>query len=93
MPDIWTSNPEHLRSFLAELGATCGTAPRVLTPRDPEWTCTFDSKGWLRDIYIHPYWELYTHPMYLWPLFGALAVGVLAGLLWGRGFWKVRPEP
>jgi len=53
MPDVWTTNPPKLRNTMVEAGAVCGKESRVLKPRDPYWTCQVDSKGWLRDVYIH----------------------------------------
>ncbi|MFM1846928.1 MAG: hypothetical protein RL417_402 [Pseudomonadota bacterium] len=87
MPDVWTNNPEKLRGYLVESGSRCGVPGRVLTGRDPEWTCTYDSKGWLRDIYIHPAAEIYLSApaVALFVLF--FGAGVLAGLLWGKRFW------
>jgi len=85
MPDVWTTNPEKLRNFLNECGARCGIESRVLKPRDPEWTCGYDSKGWVRDVYIHPVTELY----YFWPMvLVAAIVGIFIGLLWGKRFWR-----
>ena len=84
MPDVWTSNPEHLRTFLSELGATCGVESRVLKPRDPEWTCTYDSKGWLRDVYIHPYYDLIGNYVFVFLLICTLLIGLTAGLIIGK---------
>lgn len=53
LPDIWTDHPEIVRDLLREAGFTCGTEPRVLTGRDPEWTCIVDGTSIAGDIYIH----------------------------------------
>ncbi|NLE81018.1 MAG: hypothetical protein GX610_15830 [Rhodococcus sp.] len=53
MPDIWAEHPEIVRDLLREAGFTCGTQPRFLPGRDPEWTCTFDGNNIAGDIYIH----------------------------------------
>jgi hypothetical protein len=53
MPDIWTEHPEIVRDLLREAGFTCGVEPRVLTGRDPEWTCILDGSSIAGDIYIH----------------------------------------
>jgi hypothetical protein len=53
MPDIWTEHPELVRDLLREAGFTCGVEPRVLTGRDPEWTCILDGTSIAGDIYIH----------------------------------------
>lgn len=53
MPDIWTEHPEIVRDLLREAGFTCGVEPRVLSGRDPEWTCIFDGSNIAGDIYIH----------------------------------------
>lgn len=90
MPDVWTTNPEKLRNYLLETGSTCSVPGRVLQGRDPEWTCIYDSKGYLRDIYIHPVQELYlTPPVIAWFVL-LLGLGILIGLVWGRRFWRVR---
>lgn len=88
MPDVWTTNPEHLREMLTAAGIRCAIKPRVITNRDPEWTCGYDSAGWIRDVYIHDVAALHTHPYYLSMLTLALGVGLFAGLLWGKWFWK-----
>jgi hypothetical protein len=53
MPDIWTEHPEIVRDLLREAGFTCGVEPRVLTGRDPAWTCVLDGTSIAGDIYIH----------------------------------------
>ena len=53
MPDIWTEHPELVRDLLREAGFTCGVEPRVLTGRDPEWTCVLDGANIAGDIYVH----------------------------------------
>jgi hypothetical protein len=53
VPDIWTAHPEIVRSLLREGGLTCGSQPRILKGRDPEWTCIVDGKTISGDIYIH----------------------------------------
>ena len=53
LPDIWTEHPELVRDLLREAGFTCGVEPRVLTGRDPEWTCILDGGNIAGDIYIH----------------------------------------
>ena len=53
LPDIWTEHPELVRDLLREAGFTCGVEPRVLTGRDPEWTCILDGDNIAGDIYIH----------------------------------------
>ena len=86
MPDVWTTNPEKLRTVFEELGAPCGVEARVLKPRDQEWTCHIDSKGWLRDVYIHDIREIYTDSTYIIPLVFSLLLGLLLGRLWARHF-------
>ena len=86
MPDVWTTNPPKLRNTLQEAGIICGVESRVLKPRDPYWTCIVDSKGWLRDIYIHHVDKILVHPYYITPLVLALGWGILCGLLWGKLF-------
>ena len=89
MPDVWTNNPEKLRDIMIESGAVCGAEPRVLKPRDAEWTCHIDSKGWLRDMYIHPVTDLMVSYSYFYcPLIIALIVGIFIGLGWGKHFWR-----
>ena len=88
MPDVWTTNPSKLKNYLVESGSTCGVPGRVLAGRDPEWTCTYDSKGWLRDIYIHPVSELYFSPPIGSLFVIILVIGIFIGLLWGRRFWR-----
>lgn len=92
MPDVWTSNPEKLKNYLIESGSTCGVEPRVLEGRDPEWTCTYDSKGWLRDIYIHPVEDFFYSSYFFNPLIVVFGFGLLLGLLWGKKFWRVSKE-
>ena len=86
MPDVWTTNPEKLRTVFEELGAACGEEARVLKPRDKDWTCHIDSKGWLRDVYIHDVSELQTLSTYIIPMLFALLLGLLIGRLWVRHF-------
>ena len=88
MPDVWTTNPEKLRNFLEECGATCGVEGRVLTGRDAEWTCIYDSKGWLRDVYIHHWSDMFESTLFLAPVIMGAGIGVLVGLVWGRRFWR-----
>ena len=88
MPDVWTTNPEKLRSYLIESGSICGVEGRVLKGRSPEWTCTYDSKGWLRDVYIHPVHDLYTASPFVWLIILVGGLGMLLGLMWGRWFWR-----
>ena len=90
MPDVWTTNPEKLREYLRESGSVCGVKGRVLSGRDPAWTCTYDSKGWLRDVYIHSFYKLYDQPVFYLPLVIAAGAGILIGLVWGRLFWRPR---
>jgi hypothetical protein len=92
MPDVWTTNPEKLKGYLIESGSICGIPGRVLQDRDPHWTCTYDSKGWLRDIYIHPIEEVYFSSPFLNLLILSLGLGILVGLLWGRRFWRRAPS-
>ena len=91
MPDIWTNNADKFRNVLKELGAVCGGEPRVLKPRDPEWTCYIDSKGWLRDVYIHSVPEFFQTKEFYSVLIVALGIGILLGLAWGKLFWKTNP--
>ena len=88
MPDVWTTNPEKLRNFLQEAGATCGVPGRVISGRDPEWTCIYDSKGWLRDVYIHHWTEMFEYPLYICPPIICAGLGIMIGLLWGKRFWR-----
>jgi hypothetical protein len=88
MPDVWTTNPEHMRDALLYLGAKCPAEARIITPRDTEWTCHADGGGYIRDIYIHYVGELYWYTVFLSPLVIALCGGVIIGLLWGRRFWR-----
>ena len=88
IPDVWTTNPEKLKGYLIESGSICEIPGRVLQGRDPEWTCTYDSKGWLRDIYIHPATEFYLYSPFLHLLILGLSLGILVGLLWGKRFWR-----
>jgi len=53
MPDVWTEHREIVRSLLREAGFTCGSEPRILKGRDPEWTCIVDGNTISGDIYIH----------------------------------------
>jgi hypothetical protein len=59
MPDIWTFNREKVKIALISQGASCEKEPRVLTDRDPFWTChidleEMDADGVIGyDIYIH----------------------------------------
>lgn len=93
MPDVWTTNPHKLRNYLKESGSTCGVEPRVLEGRDPAWTCTYDSKGWLRDVYIHSIHEVQAHSVFLAPVLLMFIGGIFLGLLWGKRFWYEPPPP
>ena len=86
MPDVWTTNPEKLRTVLEELGAICGEEARVIKPRDQDWTCHIDSKGWLRDVYIHDIRDYPTLGTDIIPLAFCLLLGLLLGRLWVRHF-------
>jgi hypothetical protein len=88
MPDVWTTNPVKLKNYLEESGSVCGIAPRVIKNRDPYWTCTYDSKGWLRDVYIHNYQEFYQDRLFTGPLIIFFITGIFIGLLWGRTYWR-----
>jgi hypothetical protein len=90
MPDVWTTNPSRLREYLLESGSTCGIPGRVLQERDPEWTCTFDSRGVIRDIYIHPVRDLYFTPPVQALFIVVFLTGLFLGLWWGRRFWRQR---
>lgn len=87
MPDLWTTNPEKLRDVLQRLGAKCGAEPRVLKPRDPEWTCHADFEDVRYDVYIHSIFDG-SFP-YLTQIGSILLiVGIFSGLVWGRWFWR-----
>lgn len=58
MPDIWTKHPDIVKALLEEAGFQCGVEPRVLKPRDPNWTCIVDGERIAGDIYIHPLSEI-----------------------------------
>jgi len=90
MPDVWTTNPAMLRLYLRESGSRCGVPGRVLPGRNPEWTCTFDSNGIVRDVYIHDIKELYFAPPVSGVLIVLSALGIIIGLVWGRWFWRGR---
>ena len=92
MPDVWTTNPERLRGMLGEnhtQGIRCGEPPRVLTDRDPAWTCVMEWNSadvrWLGDIYIHDVRDIFfsTGSPFTWLFFliivCTLAIGVLVG--------------
>lgn len=53
MPDLWTNNPEKIRTIFEDLGFKCGVPSRVLHPRDPDWTRHIDTEKWKKDVYIH----------------------------------------
>ena len=65
MPDVWTTNPQKLRDAIQSTGAECGVEPRVLKPRDKEWTCHIHAENISYDIYIHPVEKLYLHPFFI----------------------------
>lgn len=88
MPDVWTTNPEKLRNTLQEAGLQCGVEPRVILDRDKEWTCIYDSKGWLRDIYIHDVNELLQHDYFFNLILLIALCALLVGLVAGRWFWR-----
>ena len=90
MPDVWTTNREKLKNYLIESGSTCEVPGRVLEGRDPYWTCTYDSKGWIRDIYIHPVEDFYFSAPFGSIIVLAWAAGLFLGLLWGKRFWRQR---
>ena len=58
MPDIYTKHPDIVKNLLETGGFRCGIEPRILKPRDPEWTCGVDGEGYYGDIYIHHLDEL-----------------------------------
>jgi len=89
MPDVWTKHPEIVRSLLQEGGFRCGVPPRVLKPRDPEWTCIIDGKTISGDIYIHHVDTLRKERGGLFELLPwMMLVGLVVG--WGVGRWKNR---
>ena len=77
-----------LREALLGMGARCGVEPRVLKPRESDWTCYLDSPAWRGDIYIHDVTQLYSHRAFLSPLVILFVTGILLGLIWGRYFWR-----
>ena len=85
MPDVWTYAPHKLKKALIIAGAECETTPRVLKDRDPEWTCQINGTPHSYDIYIHHAAEFpgISHMILL-----CSALGIIAGLLWGRRFWQ-----
>jgi hypothetical protein len=58
MPDIWTKHPDIVKALLEEGGFQCGVEPRVLKPRDPNWTCIINGEKISGDLYIHPVSEM-----------------------------------
>lgn len=85
MPDVWTTDPETLRTGLESLGAGCNKPARIIKDRDTQWTCYADSKGWIRDIYIHPVEDFLLSGYHTWLLVLILGVSLLLGYLLGRG--------
>lgn len=79
MPDNFTTNPTHLRKAVQGLGAECGVFPRVISSRDPEWTCYMDSDIWQGDIYIHSISEFFFAAHFLVPLCLAFVLGSVFG--------------
>ena len=84
MPDVWTTRPDHLRDFLQHLGVPCGVEPRVIKPRDPEWTCHVDGKNWIGDIYIHRIDDFWWSPLALEVFALLLLFGLLVGVQVGN---------
>jgi hypothetical protein len=92
MPDVWTTNPPKLRKALELEGATCGVEPRVLKPRDSEWTCHINGDPISYDVYIHDVRDLTSSWDGFLPLFVLCGgIGVLLGLYWGKLFWRRSP--
>lgn len=85
MPDTYTRNPEKLRGLLEHGGFRCGVEARVLKPRDKEWTCHIDGKDFIADVYIHDAFGFVEYQVALSFLFVGMSLGLMAGLLLGRG--------
>lgn len=84
MPDVWTSNPEKLRGMLSEAGFRCGEEPRILRPRDAEWTCVIDRETWYGDVYIHNALDFLGNRLALTYVALALVFGLVAGYVGGK---------
>ena len=97
MPDVWTINPDDLRTMLTkhEGNIKCGAEPRVLKNRDPDWTCVMDWREgdiyWKGDIYIHnalnPWGGETASPfalLLLLSMTAAFLAGTLLGIRCGR---------
>jgi len=84
MPDVWTLNPEKLRTMLESADIECGVEPRVLRDRDPEWTCHIDRPGWIADVYIHDARSPWDSPLVFWLGIAILLVGLTIGVLVGK---------
>ncbi|MCO6430282.1 MAG: hypothetical protein J5J00_05425 [Deltaproteobacteria bacterium] len=84
MPDIWTTRRDHMKGFLQQLGAECGVEPRIIRPRDKEWTCHVDGPGWIGDIYLHDVRAIWTIPLINEVMLGCLIAGALLGIKLNR---------